>query len=123
MPATSQFWSTCLATLESELSAHQFNTWIKPLWLDGDEEGLHVLAPNCFAIEFVKNHLLLSRIEELAKEFYGRPIAVTLVLGSAHDSSKRCVASLRFAPLPIHSPALLVSVATKTVALAGIIST
>lgn len=88
MPATSQFWSICLATLESELSARQFNTWIKPLRLDGDEEGLHVLAPNRFAMEFVKNHLLLSRIEELAKEFYGMPIAVTLALGSVHDSSK-----------------------------------
>ena len=44
MPTTELFWSTCLSTFERELSAQQFNTWIKPLRLEGDDEGLQVLA-------------------------------------------------------------------------------
>ena len=80
MPATTQFWSTCLATFESELSTQQFNTWIKPLRLDGDEDGLQVLAPNRFTIQFVKDRFL-SRIEDLAKDYFGKAITVTLALG------------------------------------------
>ena len=66
MPTTELFWSTCLSTFERELSAQQFNTWIKPLRLEGDDEGLQVLAPNRFAIQFVKDRFL-TRIEDLAK--------------------------------------------------------
>ena len=87
MPATTQFWSTCLATFESELSTQQFNTWIKPLRLDGDEDGLQVLAPNRFTIQFVKDRFL-SRIEDLAKDYFGKAITVTLALGGPAEHGK-----------------------------------
>ena len=85
MPTTELFWSTCLSTFERELSAQQFNTWIKPLRLEGDDEGLQVLAPNRFAIQFVKDRFL-TRIEDLAKEYFGKSTLITLALGSAQEA-------------------------------------
>lgn len=87
MPSIPQFWSTCLSTFESELSAQQFNTWIKQLRLEGDDESLQVLAPNRFAIQFVKDRFL-GRIEELAKDFFGKPLNITLALGSAVEATR-----------------------------------
>ena len=84
MPSIPQFWTACLAALESELSAQQYKTWIMPLRLEGDDEGLQVLAPNRFAIQFVKERFL-GRIEELAKDYFGKPLVVSLLLGSASE--------------------------------------
>ena len=92
MPTTELFWSTCLSTFERELSAQQFNTWIKPLRLEGDDEGLQVLAPNRFAIQFVKDRFL-TRIEDLAKEYFGKSTLITLALGSAQEAKPAAASS------------------------------
>ena len=46
------FWESCLLRFEQELPEQQFNTWIKPLRLEGEqvalEEGLRLIAPNGF---------------------------------------------------------------------------
>ena len=92
MPTTELFWSTCLSTFERELSAQQFNTWIKPLRLEGDDEGLQVLAPNRFAIQFVKDRFL-TRIEDLAKEYFGKSTLITPALGSAQEAKPAAASS------------------------------
>ncbi|WP_137936497.1 chromosomal replication initiator protein DnaA [Chitinivorax sp. B] len=84
MPSQEQFWPECLSTFERELSAQQFNTWIKPLKCESDDETLRLIAPNRFAIQFVKDRFL-TRIEELAVEYFGRPVSVGLALAQAES--------------------------------------
>ena len=49
------FWESCLQRFEQELPAQQFNTWIKPLRLEGEasalENGLRLIAPNGFILK------------------------------------------------------------------------
>ena len=66
------FWPTCLSRFEQELSAQQFNTWIKPLQAElvkttlGDN-ALRILAPNKFVQQWVKERFL-TKIESIATE-------------------------------------------------------
>ena len=66
------FWPTCLNRFEQELSAQQFNTWIKPLQAElikttlGDN-ALRILAPNKFVQQWVKERFL-AKIETIAAE-------------------------------------------------------
>lgn len=57
-------WQACLEQLEDELSAQQFNTWIRPLHAERDGEKLRLLAPNRFVLEWVKERFG-ERIQEL----------------------------------------------------------
>jgi chromosomal replication initiator protein len=77
----SLIWSQCVARLEGELPAQQFNTWIRPLQpVEGTGE-LRLLAPNKFVLDWVKQHFF-SRIEEvLAAQNHPAP-TVRLEIGS-----------------------------------------
>ncbi|MBK8320300.1 MAG: chromosomal replication initiator protein DnaA [Betaproteobacteria bacterium] len=80
------FWESCLLRFEQELPEQQFNTWIKPLRLEGEqvalEEGLRLIAPNGFILKWVRDRYL-SRIEEYSHSFFSAPVAISLVIGSA----------------------------------------
>jgi chromosomal replication initiator protein len=77
----SSFWSSCLSQFEQELPSQQFNTWIRPLRLEGDDaRGLRLLAPNGFILKWVKERYL-ARIEALASEYFAAPVNITLSLG------------------------------------------
>ncbi|ROH86855.1 chromosomal replication initiator protein DnaA [Pseudomethylobacillus aquaticus] len=73
------FWSICLSRFQQELSAQQFNTWIKPLRVETGEHGLRVLAPNRFVQQWVRDRFL-QRIESLAEELLNSSGRVELVL-------------------------------------------
>lgn len=77
------FWTSCLSQFEQELPPQQFNTWIRPLRLEGEEDfaqGLRLLAPNGFILKWVKERYL-ARIEALGSAFFSSPVSVTLMLG------------------------------------------
>ncbi len=79
------FWESCLVRFEQELPAQQFNTWIKPLRLEGEdspEAGLNLLAPNSFILKWVRDRYL-ARIEEHARSFFTVPTTISLNIGSA----------------------------------------
>lgn len=57
-------WNDCLSSLEQEMPADQFNTWIRPLQTQTDAGLLKILAPNRFVKDWVRDRYL-SRIEEL----------------------------------------------------------
>jgi chromosomal replication initiator protein len=57
-------WQACLEQLEDELSAQQFNTWIRPLHAELDGDRLRLLAPNRFVLDWVKERFG-ARIQEL----------------------------------------------------------
>ena len=80
----SGFWQSCLSQLEKELPAQQFNTWIRPLKLDRDDDPageLRLLAPNRFVLQWVKERFA-NRIESIATEFYASPVRLNLSLGA-----------------------------------------
>ena len=73
------FWSICLDRFRQELSAQQFNTWIKPLQFEDNNEVLRLLAPNRFVLQWVKDRFI-SKIELLAQEILADPIRIELAL-------------------------------------------
>lgn len=73
------FWSTCLSRFEQELSAQQFNTWIKPLKMEVVDNTVRLLAPNKFVQQWVKDRFL-SKIETLASELLPQNTVVELLI-------------------------------------------
>lgn len=79
----SSFWNSCLSQFEQELPPQQFNTWIRPLRLEGEDDvanGLRLTAPNGFILKWVKERYL-TRIEELGKAYFAGPVSIALALG------------------------------------------
>lgn len=60
-------WQKCLHHLEGELTARQFDTWIRPLQAEGDDDDLKLLAPNKYIRDQVSDQFL-PRIVELVQE-------------------------------------------------------
>lgn len=63
-----ELWKHCLGCLENELPSQQFNTWLRPLEVEGDEKELVIIAPNRFIRDWVSDKFL-SRISGLMMEF------------------------------------------------------
>ena len=107
------FWESCLLRFEQELPEQQFNTWIKPLRLEGEsaalEDGLRLIAPNGFILKWVRDRYL-SRIEEYSHSFFSAPVVISLVIGSAKPAPIR---SEMLADKPAEGMAKTVSVAEK----------
>ena len=83
MPAMDTFWLSCLEHFEKELSAQQFNTWIKPLHLERSQDAhklaLTLLAPNRFVMQWVKENFLAD-IEQMAEDHFSRTVRFQLKL-------------------------------------------
>ncbi len=88
----SGFWESCLQRFEQELPAQQFNTWIKPLRLEGEaqavDEGLRLIAPNGFILKWVRDRYL-TRIEDYSRQFFNAPVEISLVIGSSRPAAAR----------------------------------
>jgi chromosomal replication initiator protein len=75
-------WQKCLGLLQEEYPAQQFNTWLRPLQAETDENTLVLLAPNRFVVDWVKKHFY-SRIKELVGQLSADAIKlVTIEIGS-----------------------------------------
>ncbi len=88
------FWVACLGRFEEELSAQQFNTWIKPLHYKIDDQSLTLFAPNSFVQQWVKDKFL-SRVIDFAQESLSYPISVNVILLENHsDDNIKSIDSL-----------------------------
>src|SRR3954463_16338406 len=100
-------WDACLRRLERELPAQQFNTWIRPLSVDGqasDTASVTLAAPNRFVLELVRERFS-SRIEKLfSEEGEGMP-SLKLVLARSADGLVRPTPSPSVVPAPVVQPA------------------
>jgi chromosomal replication initiator protein len=74
-------WDQCLDRLEGELSAQQFNTWIRPLQPEQKGNQIRLFAPNQFVLDWI-NQNFLFRIQELITQLSGVEIPVRLEVGS-----------------------------------------
>jgi chromosomal replication initiator protein len=81
------FWPTCLNRIEQELTGQQFNTWIKPLKLEPGQDTLTLIAPNRFVMQWVKDRFL-NRIEQIADEYYDKPVQLILALSEITPDKK-----------------------------------
>lgn len=90
-------WTECLTSLEQELPADQFNTWIRPLQVEANASFVKILAPNRFVKDWVADRYL-NRIKELVGE--SGDMRVTIEVGSAAKAN---------APIVSPKPATTVS--------------
>ncbi len=100
------FWPTCLNRFEQELSAQQFNTWIKPLQAElikttlGDN-ALRILAPNKFVQQWVKERFL-AKIESIAAELL--PINTLIELAISEKKVEKKLPSGNSNKSPLSEP-------------------
>ena len=88
------FWQTCSAQLELELTPQQFSAWIKPLVpLDYEEGKLRIAAPNRFKLDWVKTQFA-SRITALAAQYFEAQTDVQFVLDPRLALPKRAAAAV-----------------------------
>lgn len=79
------FWSVCLDKLKQQLTEQQFNTWIKPLAVEIQEDEIRINAPNRFVLQWVKDKFS-QQITELAVEHFSRPVELIFSLAPASAS-------------------------------------
>ena len=97
-----KFWPTCLSRFEQELSAQQFNTWIKPLQAElikttlGDN-SLRILAPNKFVQQWVKERFL-AKIETIAAELLPINTLIELAISDKKVVKKAPNGNLNISP-------------------------
>ncbi len=81
------FWSECMDRLETELTAQQFNTWIRPLQSDINGNQINLYAPNRFVLDWVMEKFL-SRIKEVLKDVTaGEKFSLNLTIGTVNLSN------------------------------------
>lgn len=80
------FWPACISRFESELSAQQFNTWIKPLNAEVDGEKVRICAPNRFVMQWVKDRFL-KKIEQFADELNLSNLKIEFIVGSVKTNN------------------------------------
>ncbi|MHB8742727.1 MAG: chromosomal replication initiator protein DnaA [Sulfuricaulis sp.] len=101
-------WKKCLERLEEELSAQQFNTWLRPLHAVQDPQMLRLLAPNRFVMDWVRERFI-ERIAELTSEYSSGALKVQVEVGShtrSVVSDSKVVTSVRSDTAP-KAPSIL----------------
>jgi len=77
MLAFDTFWQSCLDHFRNELNAQQFNTWIKPLRLQGNhsdnETEIMLIAPNRFVLQWVQENFAVH-IKAMAEAYFTKVI-------------------------------------------------
>lgn len=75
-------WQQCINILGDELPSQQFNTWIRPLQVDVNNDELIVYAPNRFVLDWV-NEKYFARLQELIiQRSTDTPPTLILTIGS-----------------------------------------
>ena len=87
-------WQKCVDRLEAELTPQQFNTWIRPLQVRNEGATIHLLAPNRFVLDWIKERFLPHITETLTGLNGGDGIQVVLEVGSAKSTVNP--------PAPVH---------------------
>jgi chromosomal replication initiator protein len=80
-------WKKCVDSLEGELSAQQFNTWIRPLQAIRSKNSVKLLAPNRFVMDWVTDKFM-DRISELAGQFSDqKDLTIQIEVGSQSSTN------------------------------------
>jgi len=85
---TVSLWQSCLDQLQSQLSAQQFNTWIRPLQVVESAEEIQLLAPNRFVLERVNDRFIGQINAIIASVGNGQSPQVRLEIGGREKEKK-----------------------------------
>lgn len=95
---TGAIWEQCVNSLEQELSAQQFNTWIRPLTTLSEQPSgeFCLVAPNRFIADWV-NDKFKQRINELVFHYFSNaaitpPVSVSIKVATRSKSAFERVA-------------------------------
>ena len=77
----SELWRRCLERMEGELSVEDMHTYLMPLQASEDAEGLRLLAPNAYTLDFVKAEFL-PRIGSMLNYLHGSPLRLRVEVGT-----------------------------------------
>jgi chromosomal replication initiator protein len=80
-------WKQCLTHLSAEIPEDQFNTWIRPLQAEENENLLILMAPNQFVLRWVKDNFLNSLHQYFQQHFPERRIEIKLCIGSIRTAA------------------------------------
>lgn len=81
-------WRSCLQKLQSELSATEFNTWIKPLRVEESDSEVSLFAPNPFFVDWIRQQYLSKISEIIANHSTESNKQVSLQVGSQPTAAK-----------------------------------
>jgi chromosomal replication initiator protein len=70
-----ELWNKCSEKLENSLSQDDFNTWIRPLRANIDQDTLEVVAPNDFILDYIEKNFA-DEIKEIIKNQEKRDISL-----------------------------------------------
>ena len=88
-------WQQCLRQLENELSPQQYNTWIRPLQAVEEDEGLEILAPNRFVLDWIRDKYH-ARIQSILDGLSpSRAVPLSIGVGSLPLTGKNTAPSPR----------------------------
>ena len=88
-------WQQCLRQLENELSPQQYNTWIRPLQAVEEGEGLEILAPNRFVLDWIRDKYH-ARIQSILDGLSpSRAVPLSIGVGSLPLTGKNVAPSPR----------------------------
>jgi chromosomal replication initiator protein len=96
----SELWRRCLERLEAEFGAEDVQTYLKPLQASEGEQGLRLLAPNDYTVEFVRERFL-ARIRAVIEYQNRAPVEISLevgTLGARKPTAPRTTARTKAAP-------------------------
>ncbi len=88
----SNIWQRCIEILQDEIAPQQYNTWIRPLYVEESEATLTLFAPNRFIRDWVSDRFL-SRIKELVKELDNSRLEVLIDVGSRTNQPRQVSSS------------------------------
>lgn len=80
-------WKRCTEHLEHQLSAQQYNTWIRPLQAIEEPDALRLLAPNQFVLDQVKNQFLEMILSAVTRTAGDVSPELILEIGTRRDTS------------------------------------
>ncbi len=85
-------WNNCIDRLSSELNPQQFNTWIRPLRVEQSEDGLTIIAPNKFVLDWITNRFK-EQIEGICLELSPTISRIEFVSADAAPSQTQLTAN------------------------------
>ncbi|MBD3654206.1 chromosomal replication initiator protein DnaA [Kangiella sp.] len=80
-------WRSCLQKLQSELSATEFNTWIKPLQVKETDSEMALYAPNPFFVDWIRQQYLDRINEYLEQKDSSSQKQISLHVGNLNQSA------------------------------------
>jgi len=84
----SDLWNQCIQKLEHEIPPQDFNTWIRPLQAVENDSELHLLAPNQFVLDWVREHFI-DRIENALPRNGNGALRLVLEVGTRRESKSQ----------------------------------